>query len=65
MELNACSNVNFDMQRFGIDVVASPKLTDCLLITCPVTANMEKALNDIHKDVFLNPNLSSWQVLVP
>jgi Ni,Fe-hydrogenase III small subunit/NAD-dependent dihydropyrimidine dehydrogenase PreA subunit len=49
MELNACSNVNFDMQRFGIDIVASPRYADCLLITGPVTDNMSKALYDAYK----------------
>jgi Ni,Fe-hydrogenase III small subunit/ferredoxin len=46
MELNACSNVNFDMGRFGIDVLASPRHADCLLLTGPVTSNMAAALAD-------------------
>ena len=33
MELSACGNVNFDMGRFGIDFVASPRHADGLLIT--------------------------------
>jgi Ni,Fe-hydrogenase III small subunit len=44
MELNACSNVNFDMGRFGIDMVASPRHADGIIITGPVTANMSYAL---------------------
>ena len=46
MELNACSNVNFDMGRFGIEIVASPKHADGIIITGPVTENMAKALSD-------------------
>ena len=46
MELNACSNVNFDMGRFGIEIVASPKHSDGIIITGPVTENMAKALSD-------------------
>ncbi|MDD3013259.1 MAG: 4Fe-4S binding protein [Candidatus Gastranaerophilales bacterium] len=48
MELNACSNVNFDMGRFGIDIVASPRHADGIIITGPITENMEKALEDAY-----------------
>lgn len=44
MELNACSNVNFDMGRFGIEIAASPKHADGIIITGPITENMAKAL---------------------
>lgn len=44
MELNACSNVNFDMGRFGIEFVASPRHADGLVITGPITENMAEAL---------------------
>lgn len=40
LELNACGNVNFDMGRFGIEFVASPRHADGLVITGPVTENM-------------------------
>lgn len=46
MELGACSNVNFDMGRFGIEVVASPKHADGIVITGPISANMADALSD-------------------
>ena len=49
MELNACSNVNFDMGRFGIDFVASPRHADGLVITGPITSNMAYALEDCYK----------------
>ncbi len=44
MELNACSNVNFDMGRFGIDFVASPRHADGIVITGPITENMAQPL---------------------
>jgi Ni,Fe-hydrogenase III small subunit len=44
MELNACSNVNFDMGRFGIEFVASPRHADGIVITGPISRNMADAL---------------------
>lgn len=49
MELNACSNVNFDMGRFGINFVASPRHADGLVITGPISKNMAYALEDCYK----------------
>ncbi len=49
MELNACSNVNFDMGRFGIDFVASPRHADGLVITGPISQNMAPALEDAYQ----------------
>lgn len=43
-ELNACSNVNFDMGRFGIEFVASPRHADGIVITGPISQNMAEAL---------------------
>ncbi len=43
-ELNATGNVQFDMGRFGIDFVASPRHADGVLVTGPISANMAKAL---------------------
>ncbi|HAM98881.1 MAG TPA: NADH:ubiquinone oxidoreductase [Marinilabiliales bacterium] len=43
-ELNAVSNVNFDMGRFGIEFVASPRHADGLVITGPITENMAEPL---------------------
>ncbi|MGL4370565.1 MAG: hypothetical protein ACRCUT_12965, partial [Spirochaetota bacterium] len=51
MELNAASNVNFDMGRYGIDMVASPRHADGLIITGPVTENMAGALEDTWKAI--------------
>lgn len=44
MELNAAGNVNFDMGRYGIEFVASPRHADGIVITGPVTGNMAEAL---------------------
>jgi len=46
LELGACSNVNFDMGRYGLDVVASPRHADALILTGPVSANMAMALRE-------------------
>ena len=51
MELNACSNVNFDMGRYGIDFVASPRHADGIVITGPITKNMAYALENCYKSV--------------
>lgn len=47
-ELSACGNANFDMGRFGIDIVASPRHADGILITGPISANMAPALQDAY-----------------
>ena len=44
MELNAAGNVNFDMGRFGIEFVASPRHADGIVITGPISENMAAAL---------------------
>jgi Ni,Fe-hydrogenase III small subunit/ferredoxin len=44
VELNACSNVNFDMGRFGIEFVASPRHADGIVISGPITRNMAEPL---------------------
>lgn len=43
-ELNAANNVQFDMSRFGIEFVASPRHADGIVITGPITANMAEPL---------------------
>lgn len=43
-ELNATGNVNFDVGRFGIDFVASPRHADGVVITGPISENMAEAL---------------------
>ncbi|MDP3104195.1 MAG: formate hydrogenlyase [Candidatus Methanoperedens sp.] len=44
VEVNALSNPIYDLERFGIHIVASPRHADMLLVTGPVTRNMELAL---------------------
>jgi len=44
LELNACSNVNFDMGRFGVEFIASPRHADGIVITGPITENMAEPL---------------------
>ncbi len=44
LEAQALSNPIFDLQRFGIDFVASPRHADGLLVTGPVSKNMREAL---------------------
>lgn len=43
-EMNALSNVNFDLQRFGIEWVPSPRHADALVLTGPLTKNMAEAV---------------------
>src|SRR3989304_8117520 len=43
-ECTALTNPIYDIQRFGIDFVASPRHADGLLVTGPVSKNMREAL---------------------
>ena len=52
-ELVAAGNVVFDLSRFGIQFVASPRHADGIVITGPVTANMRHAL------------LETWEAIPP
>jgi Ni,Fe-hydrogenase III small subunit len=44
LEIHALSNAFYDVERFGIRFVASPRHADALLVTGPVTLNMREAL---------------------
>jgi Ni,Fe-hydrogenase III small subunit len=44
LELHALNNAFYDMERFGLRVVASPRHADVLTVTGPVTRNMREAL---------------------
>jgi Ni,Fe-hydrogenase III small subunit/NAD-dependent dihydropyrimidine dehydrogenase PreA subunit len=44
MEINALGNVNFDLGRYGIDIVASPRHADALVLSGPISRNMAQAL---------------------
>ena len=44
LEIHALNNAYHDLERFGIRFVASPRHADVLLVTGPVTKNMQEAL---------------------
>lgn len=44
LEINALANPYYDLERFGLKFVASPRHADVLLVTGPVTHNMAEAL---------------------
>jgi Ni,Fe-hydrogenase III small subunit len=44
LELNALSNPFYDLERFGLRIVASPRHADVLVVTGPATRNMGEAL---------------------
>ena len=44
LEINALSNAFYDLERFGLRFVASPRHADVLFVTGPVTKNMREAL---------------------
>ena len=44
LEIHALENAFYDLGRFGLRFVASPRHADVLLVTGPVTRNMEEAL---------------------
>jgi len=44
LEIHALANVFYDLERFGLRFVASPRHADVLLVTGPVTHNMRTAL---------------------
>jgi Ni,Fe-hydrogenase III small subunit/formate hydrogenlyase subunit 6/NADH:ubiquinone oxidoreductase subunit I len=50
-DVNVLNTVGWDLARFGIQFVASPRHADGLLITGPVTANMELALRKTYDAV--------------
>jgi len=44
LEIHALQNAFYDLERFGLRFVASPRHADVLLVTGPVTKNMQEAL---------------------
>jgi len=49
LEIHALNNVLYDLERFGLRFVASPRHADVLLVTGPVTANMREALERTYR----------------
>ena len=48
LEMQALSNAFYDLERFGLKFVASPRHADVLFVTGPVTKNMREALERTH-----------------
>src|ERR1043166_9137404 len=44
LEIHALNNASYDVERFGLRFVASPRHADVLMVTGPVTWNMREAL---------------------
>ena len=44
LEIHALNNAFYDLERFGLRFVASPRHADVLMVTGPVTRNMQEAL---------------------
>jgi Ni,Fe-hydrogenase III small subunit len=55
-ELGAVTNPFHDLQRYGLDIVASPRHADVLLVTGPVTTRMAAALRTAY-DAMPEPRL--------
>jgi Ni,Fe-hydrogenase III small subunit len=51
VEVNVLTTIVFDLARFGIQIVASPRHADGLIITGPVTQNMKLALKKTYDAV--------------
>jgi Ni,Fe-hydrogenase III small subunit len=49
MEMNALANPVYDLERLGVHIAASPRHADALVVTGPVTVNMEHPLKDVYK----------------
>ena len=60
LEIHALSNAYYDVERFGLRFVASPRHADVLMVTGPVTKNMREALLRTY-DATPNPK---WVVAV-
>ena len=48
LEMHALNNAFYDLERFGLHIVASPRHADVLMVTGPVTKNMREALLRTH-----------------
>ncbi len=51
IELTALNNAYYDIDRFGLSFVASPRHADMLFVTGPVTRNLEYALRTTYEAV--------------
>jgi len=60
LEIHALSNAFYDLERFGLRFVASPRHGDVLMVTGPVTKNMREALMRTY-DAMPNPK---WVIAI-
>ncbi|TAK46931.1 MAG: NADH-quinone oxidoreductase subunit NuoB [Xanthobacteraceae bacterium] len=60
LEIHALANAFYDIERFGIRFVASPRHADVLMVTGPVTKNMGEALKRTYE---ATPN-PKWVIAV-
>ena len=60
LEIHALNNVFYDLERFGLRFVASPRHADLLLVTGPVTNNMKMALERTWRASSAKPGGSGW-----
>src|SRR6201984_2761576 len=60
LEIHALNNAFYDLERFGLRFVASPRHADVLMVTGPVTRNMREALERTY-NVTPNPK---WVVAI-
>src|SRR6266446_3919883 len=60
LEIHALNNAFYDLERFGLRFVASPRHADVLMVTGPVTRNMREALERTYN---ATPN-PKWVVAV-
>jgi len=49
MELTALNNAYYDIERFGLSFVASPRHADILMVTGPITRNLAHAVKDTYE----------------
>lgn len=49
IELTALGNAYYDIERFGLSFVASPRHADMLFVTGPVTRNLERAVQTTYE----------------
>jgi len=49
LEIHALANAFYDLERFGLHFVASPRHADVLMVTGPVTKNMREALERTYR----------------
>ena len=60
LEIHALNNAFYDIERFGIHFVASPRHADVLLVTGPVTNNMREAWSERGAPRPIRNGLSPW-----